>query len=89
MRYAQQFKVDGVLCGHIHRAGIREIQACITYYNCGDFVESCTALVEHADGRIELLTDLAQRVPSGEMVADPAEEKLTLESVLPGLEARL
>jgi UDP-2,3-diacylglucosamine pyrophosphatase LpxH len=46
--------VDGVVCGHIHHAEIKEIQG-ITYYNDGDWVESCTALVEHFDGRMEIL----------------------------------
>jgi UDP-2,3-diacylglucosamine pyrophosphatase LpxH len=45
---------DGVVCGHIHSAEIRQMGR-ITYYNDGDWVESCTALVEHADGRMELL----------------------------------
>jgi len=45
---------DGVVCGHIHHAEIREI-AGVTYCNDGDWVESCTALVEHADGRLEIL----------------------------------
>ena len=45
---------DGVVCGHIHSAEIRQIGQ-ITYYNDGDWVESCTALVEHADGRMEIL----------------------------------
>lgn len=53
-RYAREYDVDAVLCGHIHTAAIRPIQG-ITYYNAGDWVESCTALVEHYDGRIELL----------------------------------
>lgn len=44
---------DGVVCGHIHHAERREVDG-ITYYNCGDWVESCTALVEHHDGRIEV-----------------------------------
>lgn len=44
---------DGVVCGHIHYAEIREIEG-VTYYNCGDWVESCTALVEHYDGTIEV-----------------------------------
>jgi UDP-2,3-diacylglucosamine pyrophosphatase LpxH len=51
--------VDGVVCGHIHCAEIRDFGD-ITYYNDGDWVESCTALVEHADGRIEIL-DWAER----------------------------
>ena len=46
--------VDGVVCGHIHTAEARLI-AGTAYYNDGDWVESCTALVEHHDGRIELL----------------------------------
>ncbi len=47
-------RVDGVVCGHIHNAEMREI-AGVTYYNDGDWVESCTALVEHFDGRMEIL----------------------------------
>ncbi|WP_260599764.1 UDP-2,3-diacylglucosamine diphosphatase [Sphingomonas endolithica] len=45
---------DGVVCGHIHTAEFRDI-AGVEYFNDGDWVESCTALVEHADGRMELL----------------------------------
>lgn len=46
--------VDGMVCGHIHRAEISQIGALI-YCNSGDWVESCTALVEHQDGSLELL----------------------------------
>lgn len=46
--------VDGVVCGHIHNAEMREIGG-VAYYNDGDWVESCTALVEHFDGRMEIL----------------------------------
>lgn len=46
--------LDGMICGHIHHAEMRDIQG-VTYCNCGDWVESCTALVEHHDGRLELL----------------------------------
>jgi UDP-2,3-diacylglucosamine pyrophosphatase LpxH len=46
--------VDGVVCGHIHSAEIREFGG-VTYYNDGDWVESCTALIEHPDGRMEIL----------------------------------
>jgi UDP-2,3-diacylglucosamine pyrophosphatase LpxH len=49
---------DGVVCGHIHKAEKRMIED-IEYLNCGDWVESCTALVEHDDGRIELVDGLA------------------------------
>ncbi|MCW2364300.1 MULTISPECIES: UDP-2,3-diacylglucosamine diphosphatase [Sphingobium] len=47
-------RVDGVVCGHIHTAEIRQFGE-ITYYNDGDWVEGCTALVEHHDGRMEIL----------------------------------
>lgn len=47
-------KLDGVICGHIHHAEIREIDG-IEYHNCGDWVESCTALVENHSGAIELI----------------------------------
>lgn len=45
---------DGVVCGHIHHAEIREVDG-VLYLNGGDWVESCTALVEHHDGRLELI----------------------------------
>lgn len=56
----------GVVCGHIHHAGIRDIGGVI-YYNCGDWVESCTALVEHHDGRMEI-----RRWPAGGRAGDQA-----------------
>ncbi len=46
--------VDGIICGHIHHAELRSFGD-ITYGNDGDWVESCTALVEHMDGRLEVL----------------------------------
>lgn len=45
---------DGVVCGHIHQAEIKAYDG-IDYYNCGDWVESITALVENDDGRIEII----------------------------------
>ena len=45
---------DGVVCGHIHHAEMREVCG-VLYLNDGDWVESCTALVEHHDGRLELI----------------------------------
>ena len=45
---------DGVVCGHIHHAEMREVQG-VLYINDGDWVESCTALVEHHDGTLELI----------------------------------
>lgn len=49
---------SGVVCGHIHKAEIATARD-IAYYNCGDWVESCTALVEHEDGSMEILDGIA------------------------------
>ncbi|MCI0737040.1 MAG: UDP-2,3-diacylglucosamine diphosphatase [Beijerinckiaceae bacterium] len=51
---ARRHHAHGVVCGHIHHAAIRDIGG-ITYVNTGDFVESCTAVAEHPDGRLEIL----------------------------------
>jgi len=51
---ARRHNADGVVCGHIHHAVIRDIGG-IAYVNTGDFVESCTAVAEHDDGRLEIL----------------------------------
>jgi UDP-2,3-diacylglucosamine pyrophosphatase LpxH len=71
--YAERYHVDAVLCGHIHSPAIREFGK-VTYYNCGDWVESCSALVEGEDGIISLvnygpsLTEISHSVRS-EIVA--------------------
>jgi UDP-2,3-diacylglucosamine pyrophosphatase LpxH len=54
VRESKHSNVDGVVCGHIHHAELRTIDGVI-YGNSGDWVESCTALVEHFDGRLEVL----------------------------------
>lgn len=51
---AARHGVDGVVCGHIHKAEIRTIGD-VLYCNDGDWVESCSALAEHADGKLEIL----------------------------------
>jgi len=51
---AARHGVDGVICGHIHTASVRDLKG-IAYLNTGDWVESCTAIVEHYDGRMELI----------------------------------
>ena len=51
---ARKEGVDGLVCGHIHRPEIRDVDG-VLYCNDGDWVESCSALVEHFDGRLELL----------------------------------
>jgi UDP-2,3-diacylglucosamine pyrophosphatase LpxH len=67
---ARRHGADGVICGHIHYAVIRDEQG-IRYMNCGDWVESCTALVEHEDGRFEIITwsDLTPRAAPVPQVA--------------------
>jgi len=45
---------DGVICGHIHTPALRQVDG-ITYMNCGDWVDNCTAIIEHLDGRMELV----------------------------------
>ncbi len=47
--------LDGVVCGHIHHAAIKRLHD-VDYYNTGDWVESCTAIIEHHDGKMELLS---------------------------------
>ncbi len=70
---ARRRGLDGVICGHIHHAEIRDING-IVYCNDGDWVESLTALVEHIDGRIELIRwpqcQLALENPCSTMVDD-------------------
>ncbi|WP_420456167.1 UDP-2,3-diacylglucosamine diphosphatase [Rubrivirga sp.] len=87
--------VDGVVCGHIHRPEVRTIETeggPILYANCGDWVENCTALVEHWDGRLEIvrwtgaLGPVAE--PRGDGVAALAP-RLALSAEAAGLGLRL
>jgi UDP-2,3-diacylglucosamine pyrophosphatase LpxH len=79
-RAAGERGVDGVVCGHIHTADIRTFTQdgrTVEYYNDGDWVEGCNALVEHFDGRMELLhwpEEVARRdsVPSVAAKGDAA-----------------
>ena len=76
-REARRRGVHGVVCGHIHHAELREIDG-ILYANDGDWVESLTALVEHADGRLEII-DWSQRVlqaATGAMALAPVEAEV-------------
>ncbi len=52
--YAYKKNMDGVVCGHIHHASDKIIGD-VHYYNDGDWVENCSALVEHFDGKLELI----------------------------------
>ena len=70
---AERAGVDGVICGHIHHAAIRTIGA-VEYVNTGDFVESCTAVVERFDGSMEILrwAEIAALASAGGQ-SEPAE----------------
>ncbi|WP_245258571.1 UDP-2,3-diacylglucosamine diphosphatase [Methylopila sp. M107] len=74
---ARKRKVDGVICGHIHHAAIGDFGG-VAYVNCGDWVESCTAIVEHMDGRLELirwtLNAAEPSRPGRELAREEAEE---------------
>jgi UDP-2,3-diacylglucosamine pyrophosphatase LpxH len=61
MHSARARGLDGVICGHIHWAAIREMNG-LTYVNCGDWVDSCTGIVEHLDGRLELVSWISATV---------------------------
>jgi len=69
---------QGVICGHIHHAEIRDLDG-TRYLNCGDWVESCTALVEDDQGHFRIL-DWSRTVPSAEVIplpdAQPARRRL-------------
>ena len=54
MAEALRLDADGVICGHIHHAVIHDDYG-IRYVNCGDWVESCTAVAEHHDGTFEII----------------------------------
>ena len=68
-REAEHRHVDGVVCGHIHSAEIRQFGD-VTYYNDGDWVESCTALVEDFQGDIAIIDWAAHVRKRAAMPAD-------------------
>eukprot|EP00884_Botryococcus_braunii_P001963 jgi/Botrbrau1/11768/Bobra.0195s0093.1 len=72
---AERQGVDGVICGHIHKPEIRQIGN-VLYCNDGDWVDSCTALVEDFDGSLRLLNWLDHPAASAD---SPAEEKDALD----------
>jgi UDP-2,3-diacylglucosamine pyrophosphatase LpxH len=67
---AHRRSVDGVICGHIHHAAVHHDFG-IAYVNCGDWVESCTAIAEHDDGHFEIIT--WTHTPSGYELEPEAE----------------
>lgn len=58
--HARHRGCDGVVAGHVHTAALRDVDG-ITYANDGDWVDSCTALVEHFDGRLEIVDWMSER----------------------------
>lgn len=80
-RAAAERHVEGVVCGHIHSAEIRQFGD-VTYYNDGDWVESCTALVEHADGAIEII-DWAERKRAEALEAGAGPARITNLALVP------
>ncbi|MCU0966793.1 MAG: UDP-2,3-diacylglucosamine diphosphatase [Burkholderiaceae bacterium] len=72
-REARARGVHGVVCGHIHHAEMRTIDG-VLYCNDGDWVESLTALVEHADGRLEIL-NWAERMAAAARLATPVASR--------------
>lgn len=76
---AVQRGFDGHVCGHIHVAGIEKIDG-VLYCNDGDWVEHCSALVEHRDGRLQLIHWADYKRVECEHVDD---EIITIESPLP------
>jgi UDP-2,3-diacylglucosamine pyrophosphatase LpxH len=77
---ARRRGLDGVVCGHIHHAEMREIEG-VLYCNDGDWVESLTALVEHADGRLEIVDRGWSRRGAG--AAAPAQPVVPIPTALP------
>jgi UDP-2,3-diacylglucosamine pyrophosphatase LpxH len=68
---AHRHEADGVICGHIHHAALRDL-AGVRYINTGDWVESCTAVIEHHDGRFEIVRwvdDVERKLATGQPAA--------------------
>ena len=79
IRAARQRNLDGVICGHIHWATIRDANG-VLYVNCGDWVDSCTAIVEHLDGQLELIHWGAAAPPPAITAIPPLEKEAACES---------
>ncbi len=71
---ARKQGADGVVCGHIHHAADHDLGG-IRYVNTGDWVESCTAVVEHYDGALELVRWSERRDESAPLPVLPARER--------------
>jgi UDP-2,3-diacylglucosamine pyrophosphatase LpxH len=69
----------GVVCGHTHYAEIRYLRDGITSYNCGDWVESCTALAEDESGDIQILR-APPLLPARRLTAGPRSQVQSTQS---------
>lgn len=75
---ARRQRADGIICGHIHHAADRMIED-VHYLNCGDWVESCTAIVEHPCGQLQLIRwnpDAGRGIPAPLVATDRARPVL-------------
>jgi UDP-2,3-diacylglucosamine pyrophosphatase LpxH len=73
LQAAREAGLDGVVCGHIHRADLVERDG-LVYCNDGDWVESCTALIESEQGRLELVHWGQAAQPSARSVPEPMQD---------------
>jgi UDP-2,3-diacylglucosamine pyrophosphatase LpxH len=75
---ARKQGVDGVVCGHIHHAALREM-AGILYVNAGDWVESCTAIAENHDGSLEIIRWTRPGLPVPVLLGPVQEQRVAAE----------
>jgi len=76
---AKRRGADGVICGHIHHPTIHDIGG-ITYVNTGDFVESCSLVVEHADGRLEVIYWAKAKALAASSPKEDADQDVAVEA---------
>jgi UDP-2,3-diacylglucosamine pyrophosphatase LpxH len=82
---AKRRGLDGVICGHVHQAAVRDGPP--AYVNCGDWIERTSAIVEHFDGRLELIDAAALLAAEGIVIAPATGEEVPLDlGELGGLE---
>ena len=75
---ARHRSLDGVVCGHIHEPRCDVRPDGMTYANCGDWIERASALVEHADGRLEVV-DVDRLLREAGWLPEASEEPEQLE----------
>jgi UDP-2,3-diacylglucosamine pyrophosphatase LpxH len=76
LRAAKALKLEGVICGHLHHPGLRRLDG-LSYFNCGDWIHHCSALVEKDDGQLDLIGWRGRGLPAlplaGESAARPGK----------------